>query len=173
MYKVLKLKQEDIPNYIPFGIEAAPCVLYGIHDKPFCWICNEEKCDFDYIKEHNIPYIKIDGNGSTIVCSEGDINFGFFGTEDFCNEQFKKLSNLVSKKTTDSKFLNNDFMYNDNKHGGATHIDFGDVYYIGVHISNNIDKDLIERICKKKCYKTPEKLSNPITEEDVLKLYEV
>ena len=173
MIKLIKLKQEEISTYINIGIKEAPCVLYGIHDKPFVWICREEMCDYEYIKNNNIPHIKIDGNGSSIVCSEGDINFGFFGSKEFCEEMFDKLSKLVSKKITNFKFLNNDFMYNGNKHGSLTSIDFGDVYYIGVHLSNNINKELIEKICMKKCFKTPEKLPNPITEDDILNLYGV
>lgn len=171
MLKLIKLKQEDIPEYIDLGVKEAPCVLYGIHDKPFVWICQEEKCDFDYILNNKISYKKLDGRGSTIVCSKGDIDFGFFGEKSFCEEMFYRLSNLISEKLTGCNFVNNDFMYNGNKHGSVTFIDFGEVYYIGVHISNEIDKDLIETICKKKCYKQPEKLPEPLIENDVLMLY--
>ena len=154
MNKIIKLRQEDIPNYIQLGIKEAPCVLYGIHDKSFVWVCNEEQCDWEYIRINNIPHIQIDGKGSTIVCSKGDINFGFFGNREFCEEMFQKLSNLVSQKITNFRFLNNDFMYNGNKHGSATNIDFGDVYYIGVHLSNNIDKlnDIESKV--QDCYAT-------------------
>lgn len=171
MLNLIKLTAKEIPTYLELGIKESPCVLYGIHDSPFVWICKEEKCDFEYIKKNNIPYKKIQGVGSTIVCSKGDINFGFFGDKEFCEEMFNKISVLVSTKVNGYKFLNNDFMYNGNKHGSLTRIDFGNVYYIGVHISNNIDKELIEKICLKKCFNQPEKLPVPITEEDVLGLY--
>lgn len=168
---LIKITPEDIPQYLEMGIKNAPCVIYGTQTKPFVWIGKEELCDFDYIQKNNIPYKRLNGPGSTVVCSEGDINFGFFGTKQFCEEMFDKLSIFVSKKINGYTFLNNDFMYNGNKHGSFTRIDFDNIHYIGVHISNNINKELIEIICKKKCYKQPEKLPDPITEEDVLKIY--
>lgn len=171
MLKIVKFKQEEIPSYIPYGLENAPCILYGIHDKPFAWICKEELCNYDYLKKRNIPYINIDGNGSTIITAEGDIDFGFFGSKEFCEEQFYKLSNYISKLLTNGKFLNNDFMYDGNKYGSATKIEFGEITYIGVHISNNIDKELINNICLKKCYKIPEKMPIPLLESDVEKIF--
>lgn len=170
-YKVIKLTQDDIPNYLKMGVVNSPCVLYGIHNKPFVWICEEEKCDLDYILKHNINYIKLNAPGSTIVCSEGDINFGFFGSKEFCDRMFDKIAKYVSKIITNSKFINNDFMYNGNKHGSMTFIDLGECYYIGVHISNNINKELISKICRKKCFKQPEKLPVEFTEKDVLNIY--
>lgn len=171
-YKIIKLSQEDIPNYLKTGINNLPCVLYGIHDKPFAWICEEEKCDLDYIIKNKINYIKLNAPGSTIVCSEGDINFGFFGTKNFCEKMFEKISNYISKIITNGKFINNDFMYNGNKHGSMTFINFQNCYYIGVHISNNINKDLISKICRKKCFKDPEKLPVEFKEEDVFKIFD-
>lgn len=170
-YILEKLTQEEISDYISKGISLAPCVLYGVHDKSFAWICKEEMCDMDYIQQHNISYKKIDGAGSTIICSEGDLDFGFFGSEDFCKKMFNRISNLVSKKLTNGELLNNDFMYNNNKYGSVTKINFGDIYYVGVHISNNINKELINKICQKKCFKQPEKMPIPITEQDVFDLY--
>ena len=64
-------------------------------------------------------------------------------------------------------------MYNGNKYAGATSIDFGGCYYIGVHISNDINKELINKICLKKSYKTPEKLPKALTEEDVKLMFGV
>ena len=170
-YKIVKFTQKEIPNYLSFGIKNAPCVLYGVHDKPFVWICKEECCDTEFILNNNIDHIFIPGTGSSIVCSEGDLDLGFFGTEEFCNIAFARLSDLISKKLTQGRLINNDFMYDGNKYGSATYIDFGDCYYIGVHISNEINKDLIKNICKKKCYKEPEKLPVSITEEDILALF--
>lgn len=171
-YSVIRLTQEDIPNYLKFGVINSPCVLYGIHDKTFAWICAEEKCDFNYILENKIPYIKISGDGSTIVCSEGDLDLGFFGTKEFCEAMFLKISNKFSELLTGSRFINNDFMYNGNKYGAVTSINLGEVFYIGVHISNNINTELINRICQKKCYKKPEKLPTQITEKDILDMFD-
>lgn len=170
-YVVKKLTQDDIPNYLNVGMTSYPCVLYGIHDKSFAWICKEEKCDYEYIVDNNINHIKLNAPGSTIVCSKGDVDFGFFGTETFCKEMFAKLSKVISELISDGVFINNDFMYNGNKHGSATFIDFGECYYIGVHISNNINKDLISRVCKKKSFKTPEKMPIQLTEETILKVF--
>lgn len=169
--KILKLTQDEIPNYLNYGSKNAPCVLYGIHDKPFAWICQEEKCDYDYILKNNINHIKINGAGATIVCSPDDLDLGFFGTKEFCEEMLNKIIRLVSNKLTKGRFVNNDFMYGDKKHGSFTRMDLGKCYYIGVHLSNNIDTELINSICKKVSYKTPSELPFPITEEDIIKLY--
>jgi hypothetical protein len=172
MIKIRKLTQNDIPKYIKTGIENAPCILYGIHDKDFVWICKEKKCDFDYIKENNINHIEINGTGSTIVCAEGDLDFGFFGSEEFCYKMLNKVSEYLSKLLTGGEIINNDFMYNGNKYAAATRIDLGDCYYIGVHVSNNINKDLINNVCLKKSYKTPEKLPKALTEKDIKIIFE-
>lgn len=170
-YSIKKLTQNDIPKYLNTGLVNQPCVLYGIHDKPFAWICSEELCDWEYIKSENIPFIKISGAGSTIICSEGDLDLGFFGSKEFCYEMFNRISNKFSELLTDSAFINNDFMYHGNKYGAMTSIDLGGVFYIGVHISNNINTELINRICLKKSYKKPEKLPIQINEKDILDIY--
>ena len=170
-YVVKKLTQEDIPEYLQTGIDMQPCVLYGIHDKNFVWICEEEKCDYDYILESNINHIRLNAPGSTIVCSEGDVDFGFFGTEEFCKEMFEKLARTISQLTTNGVFVNNDFMYNGNKHGSVTFMDLGKCYYIGAHISNNIDKALIAKVCKKKSFKEPEQLPEQLTEDIILRVF--
>lgn len=171
LYKIKKLTQDDIPNYLHTGVSHSPCVLYGVHDKHFAWICAEEMCDFYYIKDNNIPYIKINGGGSTIVCSKGDLDLGFFGSKEFCEEMFMRISNMFSKILTGSKFINNDFMYDGNKYGAVTSINLGNVFYMGVHISNNINTELINRICLKKAYKKPERLPIQITEKEILDIY--
>lgn len=171
-YNIKELTQQDIPNYLQLGKELAPCVLFGVHDKPFAWICREELCDYDFIKNNNINHIKISGSGSTIVCSKGDIDLGFFGDQEFCNQMLERISKKFAEILTDSKFVNNDFMYNGNKYGAVTSIKLGDCYYLGVHISNEIDTELIGKICLKKCFKKPEKLPITIDKSTILSIFD-
>lgn len=171
-FNLIKLTQEDIPNYLDIGVREQPCVLYGIHDKSYAWICKEEMCDLDVIKQNNINYKRLEkAPGSTIVCSEGDLDLGFFGSEEFCREALRKVSEKFSEILTGSTLINNDFMYNDNKYGAYTAMSLGDTYYIGVHISNNINKDLINQVCKKPVFKNPEKLPIVIDEQCILKIF--
>ena len=171
-YKLIEMKQKHLPYYIEFGFKQQPCVLYGFHDKPFVFVCEEEMCDFDFINKNNITYQKIPkAKGSTIVCSEGDIAMGIFGAKDFCLEMQYRIVDKFSKMLTNGELVNNDLMYNGNKYGALTHIQVGDIYYLGIHISNNIDKELIQNICKKKMYKIPEKLPIQITKKDILEIF--
>lgn len=167
-YKIIEMTQEHLPYYIDYGFENYPCVLYGVHDKPYVFVCEEELCDFDYMDRNKITYQKIPkAKGSTIVCSNGDIALGIFGELDFCEEMRARIIERFSKIITGGIVVNNDLMYNGCKYGAFTQIKIGEIYYLGVHISNNIDKELIEKICKKKMYKIPNKLPIPITKKDI------
>lgn len=170
--KIIKLTQKDIPNYLEIGKENAPCILYGIHDKEFAWICEDEKCDYNAIDKEKVDYINLQAGGSTIVCSAGDLDFGFFGDKDFCSDRLEDVSNYMSYILKGGEILNNDFMYDGNKYGAYTHIDFGELYYVGVHLSNYINKKLISEICTKIIYKEPEQLPIKITEDDIPKMFE-
>lgn len=169
--KLMKIDQNDIQSYIQVGLQNAECVLYGIYDRTFVWLCKDKKYDKEYIESHNIEYKEIDGDGSAIVCSAGDIDLGIFGSENFCNTQFQKISELISSKITNGKLLNNDFMYGTGKYGSATKIDFGNVKYIGIHISNYVNNELIDKICKKTMFKMPSQLDNKVTEQDIIDLW--
>lgn len=171
-YKLFKLSQDDLVSYIAKGVENAPCVLYGTYYKPYAFICEDELCDYEYIKSHNIEHtIFPTAKGSTIVCSSGDIGLAIFGDLEFCSEMFNRVSGEFSRVLNGGKFINNDFMYNGYKHGASTSMTFGDVEYVAMHISNEIDKELISKICKKDVKKIPEKLPHPITEKDVEKIF--
>ena len=129
-------------------------------------------CDYEYIKSHNIEHTVFPtAKGSTIVCSSGDLGLAVFGDNEFCSEVFGRICEEFSRKVNGGKLINNDFMYNGNKHGASTSMSFGDIEYIAIHISNQIDKELISKICKKEIHKIPEKLPNPITEEDIESLF--
>lgn len=171
-YKLFRLSQDDLVSYIEKGVKNAPCVLYGTYYKPYAFICEDELCDYEYIKEHNIEHtILPTARGSTIVCSKGDVGLAIFGDAEFCGEVFNRISNEFSRVINGGRFINNDFMYNGNKHGAATRMNFGDVEYIALHISNEIDKDLISKICKKQSSKIPEKLPQHITEVDIERIF--
>lgn len=172
MNKIIKINLNNINSFLEIGKNNFPCILYGIHKESFVWICEEKKNDENYIKEQKIKTFFLDNcPGSTIVCSKGDIDLGFFGDEEFCKKQLNKIINLFSKKITNLKFLNNDFIYNNNKYGAATFLKFDECCYIGVHISNNINSFLIAQICQKRSFTMPEKLPSPITENEIIELF--
>lgn len=171
-YKLVKMKLSHTPEYLEFGFRNLPCVVYAVVDKPFAWICDGEKCDFDYIKNNNIGYKKLSGaGGTTIVSSAGDLVLGIFGDSKFCQEMGFRVSNWFSKKINGGEMINNDFMYNGNKYGAATTIGVGENFYLGIQVSNNIDTELIEKICKKKSIKKPEGLPSPLTEKELISLF--
>lgn len=165
--KFMELTQKDIPNYLQIGVENAPCILYGVHDKDFAWICKQENCNYNAIEKEEVNHINIQGNGSTIICSAGDLDFGFFGSEEFCVERLKDVSEYMSKVLKGGRVLNNDFMYDGNKYGAYTSIRFGDTFYIGVHLSNYVNNKLIDEICTKEILKKPSALPVKITREDI------
>lgn len=172
MTKLIELTQKDIPNYLEIGKQNAPCILYGVHDKEFAWICEEENCDYNAIEKENINHININGAGSTIVCSKGDLDFGFFGSKEFCVDRLNDVSSYMSYILKNGEIVNNDFLYDGFKYGAYTNIDFGDVFYVGVHLSNYINNDLISEICTKKVYKIPNQLPVKVTREDIPKMFE-
>lgn len=169
--KIIELTQEDIPNYLEIGKQNAPCILWGIHDKEFAWVCKQENCNLDVIEEKGINNKHLQGNGSTIVCSAGDLDFGFFGDKDFCLERLEDVSRYMSLVLKGGLVINNDFMYDGNKYGAYTSIDFGDVFYLGVHLSNYINNELIDEICTKEILKTPNALPVKITEKDIPEMF--
>ena len=170
--KIIKLGVNDIPQYLELGSKEQPCILYGIHEAPFVWICKEGKCNKDTINDMGLSSFEIkNGVGSTIVCAKGDIDIGFFGTKDFCFTQLQKIIELYSKKICNFEMINNDFMYDDKKYGAMTFCDLGECWYVGVHISNNIEKELISAICQKNSFKIPDQLPNIISEEELLTMW--
>lgn len=171
-YSIIRQTTRDLEGYIELGLKNQPCVLYGTHSEPFVFICKEELCDYDYIKSNGILHKTLqNASGSTIVCSKGDVALGFFGSFEFCKEMLKIMEHEFSKAINGGKIISNDFVYDCKKYGAMTEICFGDVYYLGIHISNSIDEDLIKNICKKQTIKVPSALPTPITEQDIERVF--
>lgn len=165
MIKLVEIQENEIPNFLEIGIQNAPCVLYAIHKGNYALICEEEKCNYDVLKERNVPIARIGGKGATIICAKGDIDFGIVGDKEYCISRLNELEKHISNLLTGGKLINNDFIYNGNKYGSYTAIDIGNYYCIAIHMSNNIDKELIQAVCLKQCFKEPEKLPTPITKK--------
>lgn len=171
MIKIIEIQESDIPNFLEIGIENAPCVLFAYHKGDYALICEDKEYNIDDLKRNNISSTNINGKGGTIICTNGDVDFAFVGSEDYCWERLGELSKFISHLLTDGKLLNNDFIYGNNKYGSYTTIKKGDMFCIASHISNNINKKLIDEICFKNCYKIPEKLPEPITKEQIYQIF--
>lgn len=170
MYKIIKLTHEAFfEDYISVGKKLQPCILYAQHETPFAWICNHEMCDFDYIKENNIRYKKLIGcNGTTVVSSKGDLGISVFGPIEFIVDILNRITKLFHEKINGADLVGNDFIYNGHKYGAITRTELDNgVHYMAIQISNNLDRELIAKICKKAINKIPASLPNPITIEDI------
>ena len=163
--------QGDLKDYIHFGIQNAPCFMYKKLTKEHVFIASDKLCDVEYLKEANIDYTEISSTGSTIVASEGDIELAIFANPDYCSNVYSKLIELLSRKVNNGKIQSNDFVYDNKKYAGYTEGVFGEIVYFGVHISNNINQDLIDKVCTKNSTKIPTALENKVSVSDIINLY--
>lgn len=171
--KLVKINQSDIPNLFNIGLENLPCVMYVIYDKPFVWIMRDRYCNLEKIKELGIDYIELPNNsGSTIVASAKDLDFGLFGDREYCEEMLGRIVGYISKVLTDGRLVNNDMMYGGCKYGAISKSNIGNGnYFYAVHLSNYIDKELINEICTKTMFKIPNSLPIKITEENIPNIF--
>ena len=173
MLKTIKFSQKDLNKLFEVGVENAPCICWIEIERNVAVIGDEELCDYNAIDKENVDIFRFIGNASTVIASKGDIEIGIFGNKELCEESLKRVSNKISQILTSGKMENNDFMYNGNKYGSSVMANVGnDVYWLGIHISNSINEELIEKICKKKMHKKPTPMPRHIYVDEILDLFE-
>ncbi len=151
---------------------------------------DENDCDLEWAKEHNIPAYNAHRGGGTIVCSKGNVGVAIIYDVKYgwvCDKFNERLLDfLKSKIQGDHEYneSNNEFCHTFNTNHNDIIIDGYKVasgvemrvgenlekIYATFQISINQDIEAIEHICKKPMVKVPKALSDfGITTEDIVK----
>lgn len=143
------------------------CFVYGIPDDNYVFQGTTTACDCDYCEKNNIKLLPIPNEGGVIVLSKGDVEIGVFKDNgwDVCNNYMKALCNRLREKVPNIEVLDNDLVIDGKyKCAGSSSRNLGDArnpyIYTAVHISLNVNLDLINHICKKEMVKIPKGLGD-------------
>lgn len=126
--------------------------------------------DINYAKAHKIPIYEMHRDGGGVVISNGDIEFAYYSLEYKVPIEIEKLIHfLVADKDLKVSVDNNDVLVDGKKVASFAYIlDKNRGMICVIHISVNIDKELISHICLKKSVKEPACLSDyGITTEEI------
>lgn len=133
---------------------------YGIVDKTMIYT-GENNIDMDYCKVNNIVVYPLN-NGGTIVANMGDLDFSVHRLNGW--EDYKVISNIIlnylKTKINTVELNGNDFIADGQyKVGSFCSKNVGDNFiYTAFHFSNNVNLELINRICSKEMVKIPKGL---------------
>ncbi len=119
--------------------------------------------------------VKIKHEGGTIVLSPGDVDIGLF-TVGYSGDTYRDrlvdaIMAMVQAQGYTATLDNNDVLINGRKVVGFGSRMFGSVLYTAIHMSVDIDVELIRSICTKPMAKLPDGLKNyGITTQDILEI---
>lgn len=156
--------------------EKKECAVYGIPDKHFVFKGTSDLINLEYCEENQIELLQIPNEGGVIVLSEGDFEIGIFKYNgwDIHTDLIEFFQRELSKTIQNIIVLDNDLIVdNEYKVAGLSSRHLGNNYvYTAMHISVNVDLDLINNICTKEMKKIPKGLSNyGITTDYIKQLY--
>lgn len=142
------------------------CFVYGIPDNNYVFTGTTNTCDCEYCEKNNIKLLPIPNEGGVIVLSEGDVEIGIFKYNGWkvCERFMKLLCEKLKEKIPNIEVVGNDLVI-DGKYKcvGSSSRNLGDVknpyIYTALHISLNVDLELIKHICKKPMNKIPKGIS--------------
>lgn len=148
-------------------------VLYTVSDQYCAVIGSNGGASASAIKDAGIKCVQINHEGGTIIISPGDIDIGIFtkgySGRDYRDKLVDKLLAKLAEKSYWAACIDNDILIDGKKVVGFGSRMFGDILYTAIHISINIDLDLIQKICTKPMQKTPDGLINyQINATDIL-----
>ena len=158
------------------------CIVYGVPDDNYIYVGRGNTINEDFAKKHNVKVLEIPNEGGTIVISKGDVDIGIFRYNGFGDGQniSNKILKHLKEKIPNIELFNNDFSIKDDdkiyKLGSYSSRDLGDRYvYTAIHLSININLELIKGICKKEMVKIPKALSEYgiTTEEMISEIYKL
>ena len=154
------------------------CFVYGIPDNNYVFQGTTQMCDCEYCEENNIKILPIPNEGGVIVLSKGDVEIGIFKDSgwNICTDFMKALCERLKGKVPNIEVVGNDLII-DGKYKcvGSSSRNLGDAknpyIYTAVHISLNINLELIKHICQKEMKKIPKGLSDyGFTTEEIVDL---
>lgn len=171
---ILKITQNEINEEIRKGIETPNRfaiveytdlqVNYGFDEKP----------NFEYCKQNNIPCVDIGRRGGAFVINKGDIGFGCVvrGLDNTIGYLItNKFVEYLVEKGLNAIYDSNDILIDDYKvYGWSSHFyRDNNALFISCHFTMSVDLDLIEKICTKPMSKIPKGLKDyGITKEQIL-----
>lgn len=152
------------------------CAVYGIPDGHFVFKGTSDLINLEYCEGHQINLLQIPNEGGVIVLSEGDFEIGIFKYNgwDIHTDLIEFFQRELSKTIQNIIVLDNDLIVDDiYKVAGLSSRHLGNNYvYTAMHISVNVDLDLINNICTKEMKKIPKGLSDyGITTDYIKELY--
>lgn len=150
--------------------------VYGIPDK--CYVIRGDS-NLISLKEcysNSIGILRIPNKGGVIVVSEGDLEIGHFSKDlynTFASDFMEYLLAFLNEKFGNFLLVGNDILYKEKyKCASYTTTRINNILYSAVHISINLNAELIDKICIKEKKKIPFGLSIlGISTEDILELF--
>lgn len=141
-----------------FGVITSPVAIHQSRTMDY---------DEDYCIEHNIPILKSDRAGGTIVTFKNDIAFFYIQEsnsipkEIIAIQQFLKSKGLNAYLDYGDSLIGRDILI-DSKYKVATFTNttYGNVVFTAGHISMSVDLDIIKHICNKPMRKIPKGLKD-------------
>lgn len=145
-----------------------PQVNYGFDDKP----------NFKYCDEANIPCVDIGRRGGTFVVNKDDLGFGFItkGVDNRIGELlYNEFFEFLKSRGLNVEQISNDILVDGYKvFGWASHYyqEFGAIY-ITSHITLSVDVELIKKVCIKPMVKVPKGLNDfGVQQKEVIEFLE-
>lgn len=138
----------------------------------------DEKPNFEYCKEHNIPCVDIGRMGGAFVINKGDVGLGhvakgFDNTIGF--EVYNRFTEYLKSKGLNAVAKDNDILIDGYKVFGwaSYHYQKADATFITCHFTISVNVNLIKSICTKPMNKIPKGLSDfGITRKEVIEFLE-
>lgn len=170
--------QNIIEGFNDVIINRKQCFVYGIPDNNYVFKGTTQMCDCEYCEENNIKILPIPNEGGVIVLSKGDVEIGIFKNNGWnvCENYMKALCERLKEKVPNIEVVGNDLIIEGKyKCAGSSSRNLGNTknpyIYTAVHISLNVNLELINHICKKEMIKIPKGLSEyGITTEEIEEL---
>lgn len=153
------------------------CFVYGIPDNNYVFQGTTHLCDCDYCDKNGVKILPIPNEGGVIVISKGDVELGIFKDNgwDICEKYMRKLCEHLKERIPSINYEGNDLII-DGKYkcvgSSSRNLDYNNPYiYTAVHISLNVNLDLINHICQKEMKKIPKGLSDyGFTTDEILEI---
>lgn len=156
-----------------------PKVYYCVHETTEINYGDQNDCDLEYCKEHNIPTYMMKRGGGTIVCSKGNIGISAITPVKWgwiCHDFLKSFSEYLSGCHLNVEISGNDILVDGYKVASCVELRVGEDLnhiYSTYQISINQDIEAIKHICKKEMVKIPKALSDyGITTEEIVNFCE-
>lgn len=135
---------------------------------------NSASHNHNYVKEYNLYCPPIPNAGGCIIASPNDVQIAYIKKykpeeSNLHLEILNKIANYYKIKQLNPIIFENDMMIDNYKCASCSSKRFDDMMLYTLHISINVDLDLIKKICTKPMYKVPKGLSDyGITTQEIV-----